>query len=126
MMSPSGDNVPPRPMDLDQAFANASNLPAIEERLGVMSIDSMKRQWHLLKVIDGSRLFLVHFSRQSFILGTIGIRKDGKRCIDIDSQIRLSEDPEDDNAVEVVWRRGDHAMRALEACISEYLQNPLI
>ncbi|SOZ17173.1 hypothetical protein [Cupriavidus taiwanensis] len=125
MMSPSGGNVPPRPMDLDQAFANASNLPTIEERVGVMSIDSMKRQWHLLKVIDGSRLFLVHFSRQSFILGTMGIREDGKRCIDIDSQISLS-DPEDDNAVEIVWRRRNPAMQSLEACIAEYLQNPLI
>jgi len=113
-------------MDLDQAFTNASSLPMIVERLGVMSIDSMKRQWHLLKVIEGNRLALVHFSGQSFILGTMGIRDDGKRCIDIDCHIRLSEDLEDDTALEVVKGRENPARQALEACIAEYLRDPPI
>jgi len=114
-------------MDLDQAFAKASNLPTIEERLGVMSIDSMKRQWHLMKVIEGNRLFLVHSGRQAFILGTMGIREDGKRCIDIDSHLSLAENDDVEHGESgAAQERVNPAKQALEACIAEYLRIPLI
>jgi hypothetical protein len=56
--------------------------PEIQERLGVMSVDSLDREWELVIEKQG---YLIAKSRDGMavLLGRMGKRDDGKFCIEI-------------------------------------------
>ncbi len=56
--------------------------PEIEERLGVMSVDTLNRIWTLILEEDG---YLIALARngEDALLGRMGKRDDGKFCIEL-------------------------------------------
>lgn len=68
-------------MEFEELFEGKS-WPEVEERLGVMSVDSLNRQWVLVLEETG---YLIARSKDSeaALLGRMGKRDDGKFCIEV-------------------------------------------
>ncbi|MBY4674916.1 hypothetical protein K6W12_30265 [Burkholderia multivorans] len=69
------------PTEFEKVF-EGKPWPETKERIGVMSIDSLKRQWTPIAVENG---YLIAKSRdgKAGLLGRICEREDGKSCIEV-------------------------------------------
>ncbi|WP_009982233.1 hypothetical protein [Burkholderia pseudomallei] len=68
-------------MEFRQLFSNKEQ-PMMNERIGVMSIDSLARQWE--PVAEESGYLIARFKDgKAALLGRMGKREDGKFCMEI-------------------------------------------
>lgn len=67
----------------DKLF-EGKELPLIKEQLGVMSVESLERQWQFVKLVDGNRIVAVMERDGTCLMGRMGVREDGKRAIAIE------------------------------------------
>ncbi|HDR9073175.1 hypothetical protein [Burkholderia vietnamiensis] len=58
------------------------NLPIVKNDIGMISIDTIERQWDLVNCDrDANRMVLVSRSRDIVVVGKMAIRDDGKFCL---------------------------------------------
>ncbi|HDR9160671.1 TPA: hypothetical protein QDB28_001009 [Burkholderia vietnamiensis] len=74
-------------MEFEELFEGKS-WPEVKERLGVMSVDSLNRQWVLVLEEAG---YLIARSKdgEAALLGRMGKRDDGKFCIELVVKARI-------------------------------------
>jgi hypothetical protein len=68
-------------MEFEELFEGRS-WPEARERIGVMSVDSLNRQWVLVFQEDGY-LIAKSLDGKAALLGRMCEREDGKRCIEV-------------------------------------------
>jgi len=62
--------------------------PKVKEQIGVMSVDTLNRNWQLVREEDGYLIAMVENGRDA-LLGRMGKRDDGKFCIEIAVRVSI-------------------------------------
>lgn len=110
-------------MNFKDAFTSTS-LPLLEERLGVMSIDTLERDWELVSFTE--EYLIARHQRLNVVLhGTPGIRGDDKFCINVDAKLTFNPDGEItfQEFWNVVQEQRDNAMYRLGYTWDEWSAN---
>ncbi|MGQ7936742.1 hypothetical protein [Paraburkholderia sp. D1E] len=62
--------------------------PKVKEQIGVMSVDTLNRNWQLVHEEDGYLIAMAENGRDA-LLGRMGKRDDGKFCIEIAVRVSI-------------------------------------
>lgn len=70
-------------MHFHQLFEN-KELHHVKEQVGVISVESLIRQWDVVAELPGNRLVAKHKTDGAVLMGVMGVREDDKRCVQVE------------------------------------------
>ena len=73
-------------MQFINIFEHAVGLPQSNARVGIMSVDTLDRQWDLVKLLPRNRVVAMSKDKEMVLLGRLVTRYDGKFCVELEVQ----------------------------------------